>query len=123
MPRVVHFDLSADDPDRAIQFYQNVFGWKIEKWKGPLDYWLVYTGDSEEFGIDGSIVKRTNPSYTTANIIHVPSVDECAARVKQNGGEIVEFKKVIPGVGYLVMCKDTEGNVFGIIEIMESSQE
>ncbi|MBM4270621.1 MAG: VOC family protein [Deltaproteobacteria bacterium] len=120
MPRVVHFDLSADDPDRAIKFYQSVFGWKIEKWKGPTDYWLVSTGDADELGIDGSIVKRTDPARTTANIIHVPSVDEYAELVKKHGGGIIEPKKELPGIGYLIMCRDTEGNVFGIIEIADS---
>lgn len=122
MSRVVHFDLSADDPERAVTFYRNVFGWKIEKWKGPMDYWLVSTGDDDEVGIDGSIVKRTNASYTTANIINVSSVDECAELVKKNGGDVIELKKVIPGVGYLIMCRDTEGNIFGIIEITGSAR-
>ncbi|MGZ7136310.1 MAG: VOC family protein, partial [Methanobacterium sp.] len=38
MPRVVHFEIPADDPERAIEFYKNVFGWKIDKWEGPFDY-------------------------------------------------------------------------------------
>ncbi len=41
MPRVVHFEINADDPERAAKFYQNVFGWKIKKWEGPIDYWLA----------------------------------------------------------------------------------
>ena len=41
MSRVVHFEISADQPDRAIRFYQNVFGWQFTKWDGPMPYWLV----------------------------------------------------------------------------------
>ena len=44
MPRVVYFDISADDIEQAIKFYKEVFGWKIEKWNGPFDYWLIKTG-------------------------------------------------------------------------------
>ena len=52
MKRIVHFDISADDPERAIKFYTNVFGWSIQKWDGPMDYWLVTTGPKDEPGID-----------------------------------------------------------------------
>ncbi len=35
MPKVIHFELPADDPERAVAFYEKVFGWTINKW-GPL---------------------------------------------------------------------------------------
>jgi len=60
MPRVVHFEFYVDDPERAVKFYQEVFGWKITKWEGPVDYWLVTTGEEGEPGIDGAIARRTN---------------------------------------------------------------
>ena len=44
MSRVVHFEVLADDPARAVEFYQNVFGWEATKWDGPEDYWLTTTG-------------------------------------------------------------------------------
>lgn len=34
MNRVVHFEISADDPTRAVNFYTNAFGWEIKKWEG-----------------------------------------------------------------------------------------
>lgn len=122
MPKVVHFDLSADDPERAIEFYRCVFGWKIRKLDSPGEYWHITTGDEDEFGIDGGIVRRVNPSDTTTNIIHIPSVDEFAAKVEAAGGKIVEAKRAISGAGYLVRCRDTEGNTFGILEIDESAE-
>ena len=122
MPRVVHFDVSADDVERAIRFYEDVFGWKIEKWSGPFDYWLVKTGESSEPGIDGGLAKRENPSDSITNIIDVPSVDEFSTKIAANGGKIVQPKMAIPGVGYLVTFKDTEGNMFSIMENDESAQ-
>jgi predicted enzyme related to lactoylglutathione lyase len=120
MLKPIHFDLSADDPERAATFYKEVFGWKIKKWEGPTDYWLINTGEDKEPGITGGVAARINPADTTAVIIDVPSVDEFAKKVKASGGEIREAKKVIPGVGYLVMCRDSEGNTFGIMQVDES---
>lgn len=44
MPRVVHFEIHAENPPRAAQFYQTVLGWDVQKWDGPADYWLIKTG-------------------------------------------------------------------------------
>jgi catechol 2,3-dioxygenase-like lactoylglutathione lyase family enzyme len=65
MPRVVHFEISVDDPERAIRFYSDVFGWKIEKWEGPMDYWLITTGPENEPGIDGALIRRQDPAVPT----------------------------------------------------------
>ena len=50
MPRVIHFEIPTDDPERAAKFYRNVFGWEIQKWDGPVEYWLVTTGDEDQPG-------------------------------------------------------------------------
>jgi hypothetical protein len=115
MPRVIHFEISVDDPERAKKFYEDVFGWKIEKW-GPVDYWLIMTGDKSEPGIDGAIKKRGTPQESTINTINVPSIDEFIKKVKKNGGKVLMPKMTIPGIGYNTYCQDTEGNVFGIME-------
>lgn len=122
MSRVIHFDLSADDTARAVTFYKDVFDWEIEKWQGPSDYWLMKTGDQKQEGVTGGIAQRINPADTTAVIFDVPSVDDFAEKVTACGGEIREPKSTLPGVGYLVMCRDTEGNTFGIMEIDESAK-
>jgi len=45
VPRVIHFEINADNPEKATRFYEKVFGWKISKWKGPVDHWNVSTGE------------------------------------------------------------------------------
>lgn len=115
MPRVIHFEIHADDPERGVKFYQTVFGWKINKWNGPEDYWLITTGEKDEPGIDGALMRRS-PGATTVNTVAVPSVDEFAQKVVASGGKVVMPKDTVPGVGYLVYCADTEGNVFGMIQ-------
>jgi catechol 2,3-dioxygenase-like lactoylglutathione lyase family enzyme len=57
MSRVVHFEIAANDPEKVTAFYQNVFGWKIAKWGGPQDYWVVTTSDPASPGIDGGIFR------------------------------------------------------------------
>jgi predicted enzyme related to lactoylglutathione lyase len=115
MPRVVHFEISADEPERAVKFYTDVFGWNTEKWGGPKDYWLVTTGAKDEPGINGGVFKREGP-VNFVNTIDVPSVDDFAAKVTEHGGKVVVPRMAIPGVGYLIYCKDTENNVFGIMQ-------
>jgi predicted enzyme related to lactoylglutathione lyase len=116
MPRVVHFEINADDPERAIRFYTCVFGWTVQKWDGPVDYWLLVTGDAQEPGIDGAITLRGNPPEGMVTTVDVPSIDECMAKVKENGGTVIVPKMPVPGVGWLAYCKDTEGNTFGMMQ-------
>jgi predicted enzyme related to lactoylglutathione lyase len=116
MLRVTHFEISVDDPERAIKFYTDAFGWEIKKWEGPMDYWLIMTGPKDQPGIDGGLMKREHPGASTTNTIDVPSVDEFISKITEAGGKIIAPKQSIPGVGYFAYCQDTEGNTFGIME-------
>jgi len=116
MPRVIHFEIPADEPLRAVSFYEKVFGWKIQKWEGPTDYWLITTGPQSEPGIDGGLAKRADPTTGTENTIGVPSVDDYVERVLRNGGKVIRPKAAVPGVGWLAYCQDTEGNRFGLMQ-------
>ncbi len=122
MPRVVHFEIDAEKPERTIRFYEKVFGWKIEKWKGPMEYWLIMTGKEKEPGIDGGMSKRTETEPSTVNTIGVPSVDEYIRKVEKNGGSIVRSKMAVPGVGWMAYFKDPEGNFWGIMETDETAK-
>ena len=113
MPRVVHFEIYADEVGRATKFYSDVFGWQVHKWDGPEDYWLVFTGAEGEPGIDGAIMGRPQPGATGMNFIDVDSVDEFIAKIQANGGKLVRPKMAIPEVGYAAVCSDTEGNPVG----------
>ena len=117
MPRVIHFEISADDPERAVDFYKKVFGWKIDKWGGPANYWLVTTGEEKEPGINGAITEKSENVPATTNTISVPSFDEAVKKIAEAGGKILMPKMPVPGVGYMTYCKDTEGNVFGIMQM------
>ena len=47
MPRVIHFEIVADKPERAMKFYKEVLGWEFNKWNGPQDYWLYLNEDKQ----------------------------------------------------------------------------
>ena len=121
MPRVVHFEIHAADPDRAVNFYTTLFGWSFQKWEGPMDYWLVTTGPNEQPGINGGLVRRQGELDGQAVIAYVCTVDveDLDASVQtalDNGGQIALPKMPIPGMGWLAYCKDTEGNIFGMMQ-------
>jgi uncharacterized protein len=121
MPRITHFEIHAEDPERAIAFYKGVFGWEFAAWAGPMPYWLITTGPDSEPGINGGLVPRRGPIDGTAVVafvcsLTVPSVDESVASALAHGGSIALPKMPIPGVGWLAYCKDTEGNIFGVMQ-------
>ena len=116
MARVVHFEIPADDPARAVKFYETVFGWKIQKWDGPENYWLAMTGEEGQPGINGAITGRGEPTTVVVNTMDVASVDDSIAQVVANGGSVLMPKMPVPGVGYLAYGRDTEGNAFGMMQ-------
>jgi predicted enzyme related to lactoylglutathione lyase len=115
MPRVVHFEIAADDPERAVAFYREVFGWEIEKW-AEGEYWLCTTGPDEQMGINGAIMRRSDPSQMVVNTIGVDSLEEALAMVVDRGGKVLTDVMEIPGIGNFAYCQDTEGNPFGVLQ-------
>jgi predicted enzyme related to lactoylglutathione lyase len=112
MPAFIHMDIAADEPERAARFYNRVFGWTISKLEGPMPYWLV----TPKSGPGAGIAQRDQPWQSVTPTIEVESADDYAARVVAEGGTILVPKTSIPGVGELVTFRDTEGNVFAILE-------
>jgi predicted enzyme related to lactoylglutathione lyase len=115
MPKVIWFEIPTDDPGRAIKFYEDVFGWKIEKWDGPFDYWLITTGPDEEPGINGAIMTK-EMGEMVRNTIGVDSYDDFAKKIEKEGGTKMSEKMEIPKMGIMGSFKDTEGNIFAIME-------
>jgi hypothetical protein len=121
--RVVHFEIQAEQPERAVEFYSKVFGWDIKKWEGgQLEYWVVMTGGKDEpGGINGGILRRRGSAPTTGQpvnayvcTLNVSSYDEYAAKIEANGGKNVAPKMALVGMAWLGYFVDTEGNIFGI---------
>jgi uncharacterized protein len=127
MPTIVHFEIPADDIERSKKFYSDLFGWKIERWPGPvsrdMEYWMITTTDEKgNKALGGGMMKRMHPEHQIINYIDVKSVDEYSSKVQKIGGKVVVPKKGVPGMGYLAICLDTENNTLGIWETDKSAK-
>lgn len=116
MPRISYLDFSAEDPERAVNFYNKIFGWQINKWDGPMEYWEIKTGEPNELGIDGGLSKRDKIGQWITHFINVSSVDQYTAKIEAGGGKIIQSKTAIPGIGYTILFKDIESNTMGLFE-------
>ncbi len=115
MPRVIHFEIAAKEPERTAAFYGSVFGWQVRKWEGQ-DYWLVSTGNSDRPGIDGGILPQHGLFTGYVNTIEVPAIDDYIILINKSGGKVLTDRMTVPGMGYLAYCKDPEGNIFAILQ-------
>ena len=118
MNRVVHFEIYTDEPEAVQPFYRDVFGWKFEKFEGgPIEYWLITTGDDKDAGINGGLaLPRKGQSPGTINTVTVSSLDKTIRKIERHGGKICVPKMAIPNMGWLAYAEDSAGNVFGIME-------
>lgn len=124
MKKVVHFEIPADNMERAKKFY-SIFDWQMQDW--PMPDGSVYVGcrtvdadpvthiPKEPGAISGGMILRNNVSRTPSITLHVPSIDDYAVKIQQAGGKLLKAKTQIQG-GAFAYFQDTEGNVFGLWE-------
>jgi uncharacterized protein len=121
--RIVHFEIHAGDPERAMKFYQDVFGWKFPRWMEDPPYWGIMTAEenSKEPGINGGLMNRRESAPTDGAPVNafvctilVASYDLTHEKIIKAGGTIAFPKHAIPGMAWQGYYKDTEGNIFGI---------
>ena len=119
--RPTHFEIHAADPQRAMKFYTDLFGWKFDKW-GEQDYWMITTGPDSERGINGGLMPRhgenPDPKEPTPVIAYVCTVsvedlDAMITRAQELGG-VEALAKMDMGPGSVAYYKDTESNLFGM---------
>jgi predicted enzyme related to lactoylglutathione lyase len=115
MPRVVFFEMGADDPKRAMRFFEQVFGWKFQEYMDQ-EYWIAQTGEKKEEGIDGGSHPRRPNTPPIVNTIPVKDIDATIRAIESNGVKIVVPKMEVPGQGTLAYFLDTEGNMHGIMQ-------
>ena len=123
MGRLVHFEVHAEDPERAAGFYARVLGWEARRWEGPADYWLLTTGPEGEAGINGAIALRRGAAPIEGEAVNafvctaaVDDLDDAVEEAVAAGGELALPRMAVPGVGWLAYVKDTEGNILGLME-------
>lgn len=123
MGRLIHFEIHVEDMERAKKFYGEVFGWKFEDWSdyAGMPYFGAVTGDDNEMGINGALVKRQGASLQPdqavngyACTIGVEDYDSAEAKILSLGGKPALPKYALPGMAWQGYYLDTEGNIFGI---------
>ena len=121
MAGVVHFEIPADDKERANGFYQSAFGWNLSPMQG-MDYTIAITTPSDQQtgmpsapgAINGALFPRTDNLRTPIITIDVEDMDAALAQVESAGGSVAQAKDAVPGMGYFAYFKDTEGNIMGL---------
>lgn len=116
----IYFEIQADDPQRAIKFYVQVFGWKFSEVKGlPIQYWTIATGGSR-----GGLLKRpakTPPPECGTNAfvcsLEVANFDVTARTIEQLGGTVALPKFAVPNTCWQGYFIDLDGNTFGIFQV------
>ena len=119
---IVHFEIPANDVQKLKQFYSKLFGWKIEKTPGPIEYWLIGTVPTDEKGmllrpgVNGGLYKKERAENKPVNYISVDSIDKSIELVKTLGGKIVQGKQEVMGVGWVAIALDPEGNQIAMLQ-------
>ncbi len=119
---IVHFEIPADDVEKLRKFYNALFGWKIEKMPGPMEYFGIQTvpiddkGMPVRPGVNGGMMKNQNPEHKPVNYVAVESVDEYVKKIEALGGRVIVPKMEVQGIGWWASALDPEGNQFAIIQ-------
>jgi predicted enzyme related to lactoylglutathione lyase len=119
---IIHFEIPATDAEKLKQFYAGLFGWKIEKYPGPMEYWMIQTVPVDEKGmllrpgVNGGMVKKSRPEQKPVNYVSVESINESIEKVIKLGGKIVTPKQEVPNVGWIATAMDPEGNHIALLQ-------
>lgn len=123
MSRAIHFEIHAENPERAVKFYRTVFGWSVEDWSDytGVPYFGVTTGAEGEAGINGAIMKRMGPNMQVGGPIAgavltfgTDDFEATAERILAAGGSVALEKQALPGMAWQGYFHDCENNVFGL---------
>lgn len=120
-PAIVWFEVPADDTARAKNFYNKLFGWKINPLPHMDEYLHMDTGGADA-APDGAIMKRMHPGHTITSYVSVPSVAKFATKIEKLGGSVCKPKTAVPGMGYFAIVNDTEKNTFAIWEMNQKAK-
>ncbi len=115
---LVHFEIPASDPAKISNFYNQLFGWKFNKYEGAgMDYWLI--SHKEATSPDdtlGGLFKRNTPTEGFVNYFSTRNIDESLRKAEALGAKVAMPKQEIPQVGWFAVLHDPDGNVFALFQ-------
>ena len=112
---IVHFEIPAEDVERAKAFYTELFGWGFTAPPGFEHYWTFETGDPEQ-DAGGGLMERQAPGQGIVQYFQVESVADYVTKVEALGGQVIYPKSPVPGMGWFAQFLDPEGNCFAVWE-------
>ncbi len=113
MHNICHFEIPADNPERARKFYGELFGWSFEDLTiGTTQYWSIKTPS----GIGGVMMQRQQPGQQPVNYVHVSNLQESIGKAETLGANTLLGKTPVPGMGWFAIIQDPEKNVIGLWE-------
>ena len=108
--QMVHFEIPAGDTEGARAFWGGLFGWQFQEFPGsPTEYHMTQFSE----GTGGAIYGADGDKRGTRTYVDVDDITAGIARVGELGGDAAEAVPV-PSMGWFAICKDTEGNEFGL---------
>jgi len=113
------FDMYVSETERAVTFYENVLQKKLEPIGDPTGetQMMAFPTDMGTYGAGGALVKSSHAQPGLGGTMVYFSVEDCsmqAARVAPAGGSVIRPKFSIGEFGWVSICQDTEGNLFGL---------
>ena len=120
---VEHFEIPADNHDRALRFYREVFGWELNPVPGVKYTRLLTTRVSERdlsprpFEVNGAIVERDKDRKAPIVTISVADMEASLKKIEEKGGKVVKGKTPFGSRGFTAYFQDTEGNLMGLWQL------
>ena len=129
LDRVIFFEIPAESPKRAREFYQMTFGWKMNEIP-EMHYTQIGTVEADRLGvrgipkergaINGGMVERRDPVNNPIIYIRVDDIDQAAVSIEKNGGKVIKPKSPVGNFGFAAYFKDTEGNILGLWQFADA---
>ena len=125
MDKVLHFEITVDDEERAKEFYGSIFDWELNSadMGGGMAYTTITTVPiddkmmpKEPGAINGGFTSSGKETPSPVITIGVDSIDDTLKKIEAGGGTTVTPRTPIPNMGAFAYFKDSEGNTMGLFE-------
>lgn len=112
--RVTHFEVFGEEPEKLVEFYGEVLGWRLEQMPG-IRYWRIQLEQDDTSSLNGGLTYRAIPGLNSWLLhVNVESIDDTVEKIKKFGGAIIRPKTAVPRTAWVTIVSDPAGNMFGV---------